>query len=75
MDDFASDRSLTRVGLEVTNLAKLASAYDLIKQAIVAGELDEAIVEASIRAREGFGKQSHACAINTSSMTAFAWVI
>lgn len=72
MDDLASDRSLTRVGIEVINLAKLANAYDLIKQAIVAGEVDEAIAETSIRARAGFGKQSHACAVTTSSMTAFA---
>ena len=42
--------------IEVTNLAELAGAYDTIKQAVVAGELDEAIAEASVRARKGFGK-------------------
>ncbi len=42
--------------IEVTNLAELAGAYDTIKQAVVSGELDEAISEASVRARKGFGK-------------------
>lgn len=41
---------------EVTNLAELIAAFESVKAAVTAGELDVAIAEASVRTRKGFGK-------------------
>lgn len=41
---------------EVADYAELTDAYSAIKQAVSAGELDEAIAEASVRTRKAFGK-------------------
>lgn len=42
--------------IEVGDLNELASAFSAIKSAVLAGELDEAIAEVSVRTRKGFGK-------------------
>ena len=42
--------------IEVANMAELASAFSTVKSAVLAGELDEAIADASVRTRKGFGK-------------------
>lgn len=42
--------------IEVANTAELTAAYDSVKQAVLGGELDDAIAEASQRTRKGFGK-------------------
>ena len=42
--------------IEVGDLGELLAAFSTVKQAVVAGELDEAIAEASVRTRKGFGK-------------------
>ena len=41
---------------EVTDVAELIAAFNAIKSAVIAGELDDAIAEASVRTRKGFGK-------------------
>ena len=51
--------SLARGGknaIEVADLEELHAAFTAIKQAVLAGELDDAIAEASIKTRKGFGK-------------------
>lgn len=42
--------------VEVADLNELFSAFDTVKTAVLAGELDDAISEVSVRARKGFGK-------------------
>ena len=42
--------------IEAADFAELAAALAAVKGAVVAGELDDAIADASVRARKGFGK-------------------
>jgi hypothetical protein len=42
--------------IEVADLAELHTAFTAIKQAVLDGELDDAIAEASVKTRKGFGK-------------------
>jgi hypothetical protein len=42
--------------IEVGNMAELADAFSAVKSAVLAGELDEAIADASVRTRKAFGK-------------------
>ena len=41
---------------EVSDVAELIAAFNAIKSAVIAGELDDAIADASVRTRKGFGK-------------------
>ena len=41
---------------EVSDLAELIAAFNAVKSAVIAGELDDAIADASVRTRKGFGK-------------------
>jgi len=41
---------------EVTDVAELIAAFNSVKAAVIAGELDDAIADASIRTRKAFGK-------------------
>ena len=42
--------------IEVGDLNELATAFSAVKSAVLAGELDEALAEVSVRTRKGFGK-------------------
>lgn len=42
--------------IEAADLGDLLSAFSTVKQAVISGELDDAITEASVRTRKGFGK-------------------
>ncbi len=41
---------------EASDLAELIAAFNSVKAAVVAGELDDAIADASVRTRKAFGK-------------------
>jgi hypothetical protein len=41
---------------EVSDVAELIAAFNAIKSAVIAGELDDAIADASVRTRKAFGK-------------------
>ncbi len=41
---------------EVSDLNELITAFNSVKAAVIAGELDEAIADASVRTRKAFGK-------------------
>ena len=41
---------------EVSDLAELIAAFNSVKSAVIAGELDDAIADASVRTRKAFGK-------------------
>lgn len=41
---------------EVSDVTELIAAFNSVKAAVVAGELDDAIAEASVRTRKAFGK-------------------
>jgi hypothetical protein len=41
---------------EVSDLAELIAAFNAVKSSVVAGELDDAIADASVRTRKAFGK-------------------
>jgi hypothetical protein len=41
---------------EVTDVAELIAAFNSVKAAVIAGELDDAIADASIRTSKAFGK-------------------
>lgn len=41
---------------EVSDLAELIAAFNAVKSAVIAGELDDAIADASVRTRKAFGK-------------------
>jgi len=42
--------------IEVANFNELIAAFSAVKTAVLAGELDDAIAEASVRTRKSFGK-------------------
>ena len=41
---------------EVSDVAELIAAFNSVKAAVIAGELDDAIADASVRTRKAFGK-------------------
>ena len=41
---------------EVSDVTELIAAFNAVKAAVIAGELDDAIAEASVRTRKAFGK-------------------
>ncbi len=41
---------------EVTDVTELIAAFNSVKAAVIAGELDDAIADASVRTRKAFGK-------------------
>lgn len=55
----ASTLSLGKGGknaIEVADFNELVAAFSAVKSAVLAGELDDAIADASVRTRKGFGK-------------------